>query len=148
MPSRIASATSCAWVPSCRSRSIRRSVAADASTVWVRACSNERTRAAIGSGPSRVRCRNLSTVTKQRITQGAAKKKITPRMKMPTPCQNPTGPELRLPPGVMTFGKEPQIADPPLLLQKSGRRMHATASHHRLNATYTPRKVHGTLRAK
>ena len=52
MPSRMASATSWAWVPSCRSRSIRRSVAAEASTVWVRACSSVRTRAAIGSGPS------------------------------------------------------------------------------------------------
>ena len=33
MPRRMASATSWAWVPSCRSRSMRRSVAADASTV-------------------------------------------------------------------------------------------------------------------
>ena len=52
MPRRMASATSWAWVPSCRSRSIRRSVAAEASTVWVLACSSVRTRAAIGSGPS------------------------------------------------------------------------------------------------
>ena len=41
-PSRIAKVTSWAWVPSWRSRSIRRSIAAEASTVWARACSKER----------------------------------------------------------------------------------------------------------
>ena len=51
MPRRMARATSWAWVPSWRSRSIRRSVAAEASTVWVRACSSERTRVGHGIGP-------------------------------------------------------------------------------------------------
>ena len=55
MPRRMANATSWAWVPSWRSRSIRRRVAADESTVWARACSSERTRTVTGSGASRTR---------------------------------------------------------------------------------------------
>ena len=95
MPSRMASATSWAWVPSCRSRSIRRSVAADASTVWVRACSSVRSRAAVGSGPSSDVMSRRSTLTKPRMAQGAAKKKTTPVMRMTTPWMKPNVPAER-----------------------------------------------------
>ena len=55
---------------------------------------------------------------------------------MADPMPEADGAELRVAAGEETFGTEaPDGADPPLLLQKSGRRMHASASHHRLNAT-------------
>ena len=112
MPRRMASATSWAWVPSCRSRSMRRSVAAEASTVWVRACSSERTRVAMGSGPSRLRMSRRSTLTKPRITQGAAKRKMAPRMKIPTSWKKPPGWNQKGLPGKMPR-TSPQTGGPP-----------------------------------
>ena len=113
------SATSWAWVPSCRSRSMRRSVAAEASTVWVRACSSERTRAAIGSGPSSdcgSCCR--STFTKPRMTQGAAKKKTTPTTKPPTSRGNP--PPFEVKSAAEEVHTSPQTGDPPRRARRGG----------------------------
>ena len=50
-PSFMATATIWACAPSCRSRSIRRSLAAASSTAWARVCSSSRTRSPDG-GPS------------------------------------------------------------------------------------------------
>ena len=89
MPSRMARATSCAWVPSWRSRSIRRRVAAEASTVWARACSSERTRADTASGPSNARMKNWSITRIARIPHGAARRRITPPKKTATAWEEP-----------------------------------------------------------
>ena len=142
------SATSWAWVPSCRSRSMRRSVAAEASTVCVLACSSERTRVAMGSGPSRLRINRRSTLTKPRMTQGAAKKKTPPRMKMATLVEEAgrSNPEVarREERSRQTPYRRARLRCAP----KSGWTRQAKASHHRLKATRTPRIDHGTLRAR
>ena len=146
MPSRMAKATSCAWVPSWRSRSIRRKVAALASTVWVRACSSERTRVAIGSGPSRLPISSRSTLTKPRMTHGAAKRKMAPRMKTPTSWMKLAWNWSRMP-GKMPLAS-PHTGAPPPFRPRTGCRRQANASHHRLTATRKPRMVHGTLTAR
>ena len=146
MPRRMARATSWAWVPSCRSRSMRRSVAAEASTVWVRACSSVRTRVAMGSGPSRPRIRRRSTLTKPRMTHGAARKKMPPRRR-PRPVEEARWLDQNCPAGT-DRGQTPNTARPPPSRLKTGSVRQAKASHHRLTATKTPRKVQGTLMAR
>ena len=76
-PSCIASATRWAWVPSCRSRSMRRSVAAESSTAWARVSSSCATRrpaapGRAGRGPASGRARTA------RRTHGAASNISTP----------------------------------------------------------------------
>ena len=57
----MATATIWACAPSCRSRSIRRSRAAESSTAWARVCSSSRTRCPSG-GPSSLAISFPSTV--------------------------------------------------------------------------------------
>ncbi len=87
-----------------------------------------------------------STLTKPRVTHGAAKKKMAPRMKTPTTWKKlPSWSQYWLP------GKMPRISPqtgrpPPPLANTPVRQ--AKASHHRLTATKTPRMVQGTLTAR
>ncbi len=90
--------------------------------------------------------RSLSTLTKARITHGAAKRRITPRMKVPTVWKKSRGGSVKLL-GSNTFCAKPQTGGLPPL-PKIGLSRQKMASHHRLNATYRPRPVQGTLMAR
>ena len=77
-PSFMATATSWACVPSCRSRSMPRSRAAESSTAYARVCSSSCTRCDSEAGPSSSRMSNRSRALAARVAHGAASSQIAP----------------------------------------------------------------------
>jgi hypothetical protein len=76
-PSFMATATIWACAPSCRSRSIRRSLAAESSTAWARVCSNSRTRCG-NDGPSSLATSRPSRVLTPFVAHGAQSSAAAP----------------------------------------------------------------------
>ena len=88
-----------------------------------------------------------STVTKPRMTQGAAKKKMAPRMRTADPVDE----ALLLEPERAVAERprtSPKTGRPPPPRPKIGRVRQAKASHHRLNGHEDAEDVQGTLRAR
>ncbi len=80
MPRFMASAASRIWAPSCRSRSTRRSAAAESSTASVLVRSSSLTRSAMLLGPSRPRIRLRSAALIPRASHAPATTQAAPAM--------------------------------------------------------------------